>query len=378
MQKKSSRGRITQEELGNCIDKVNESEDGSDRKQFGEISRNKIVDSIWKTLIKVDDTVPKVSKLRKDKNAMSDLIDAMRLIDIRAPSTDCLSPIGTNHIEKGLKREIESEFCSSNSREAIVFGGDPIVIEAGLAYGGDIELDRSAEIVRFANRVPLIYQQSGCAITNVIKEIDWRNYGLEQSRGKGIPRGPLILMIHIASTNVPFTSESKDAIARIPIIEIEIEKAIRDIARNLKTYLKKRDAFNKQLLKNNVMTEIIPKIAEKVASITEKEVPSIELVLSRILGNISITRERSGDIVELTIDNYTGRKVALDITEMISKIPKNISQGVLIDMENEWFLKWSPSIKKNESKTLTYNVEEDAIIELDIGGSEKENITVKI
>jgi DNA topoisomerase-6 subunit B len=96
------------------------------------------------------------------------------------------------------------------------------------------------------------------------------------------------------------------------------------------------------------------------------------------LGNISITRERSGDIVELTIDNYTGRKVALDITEMISKIPKNISQGVLIDMENEWFLKWSPSIKKNESKTLTYNVEEDAIIELDIGGSEKENITVKI
>ena len=378
MQKKSSRGRITQEELGNCIGRVNESGDGSDRNQFGEISSKKIIDSIWENLVKVDDTVPKISKLRKDKNAMSDLIDAMRLVDVRSPSTDCLSPIGTNHIEEGLKRETESEFYSSNSREAIVFGGDPIVIEAGLAYGGSIELDKSAEIVRFANRVPLIYQQSGCAITNVIKEIDWRNYGLEQSRGKGIPRGPLILMIHIASTNVPFTSESKDAIARIPIIEMEIERAIRDIARNLKTYLKKRDAFNKQLLKNNVMTEIIPKIAEKVASITEKETPSIELVLSRILGNISVTRERSGDIVELTINNYTGGKVALEITEMISKIPKNASQGIIIDMENEWFLKWSPNIKKNESKILTYNVEEDAVIELDIMGAEKENITVKI
>ena len=85
---------------------------------------------------------------------------------------------------------------------------------------------------RFANRVPLMYQQGACAITSVIAGMNWKNYSVAQS---GLPTGPLLILVHVASTSVPFTSESKDAIASIPEIEREIVLCLQDLARDLKT-----------------------------------------------------------------------------------------------------------------------------------------------
>ena len=252
------------------------------------------------------------------------------------------------------------------------------MIEAGLGYGGNLEKESSIELVRFANRVPLVYQQGGCAITEVVRNIDWRNYGLDQSKGKGMPRGPMSLVVHIASTNVPFTSESKDAIARIPVMEVEIEKAIRDVSRKLKKYLQKRDAFQKQKLKQDALSQLLPKIAERVAKITEREMPPVDLVLAKIIGNVTISRGRKDDKMELTINNYTGGNLELEITEITSRMPTEVSEGSVVDIGEEWFIKWSPEIKKNESKKLTYNVEEGAKFDIDIKGIEKEKMVLDI
>ncbi|TKX83136.1 DNA topoisomerase VI subunit B, partial [Halorubrum sp. SS5] len=111
------------------------------------------------------------------------------------------------------------------TRDADVHGGDPFIVEAGIAYGGSIPSEGSVDLLRFANRVPLVYQRGACATTDVIKGIGWRNYGLDQPGGSGMPNGPAVISIHVASTNVPFTSESKDALANVPEIEDEIELA---------------------------------------------------------------------------------------------------------------------------------------------------------
>ena len=378
LQRKTSRGRITKDGLEQCILEMNDKNEGRAVASIGEVSREKMVNGIWNELKIIDDAIPGMSVLKKNKNAMADLVIAMQLTDVRAPPTNCLSPIGVDNIESGLRKEVDAEFFSSNSREAIAYGGDPIVIEAGLAYGGNLEKENSIELVRFANRVPLVYQQGGCAITEVVRDIDWRNYGLDQSKGKGMPRGPMSLVVHVASTNVPFTSESKDAIAKIPAIEIEIEKAIRDVSRKLKKYLQKRDAFQKQKLKQDALAYILPRIAEKVAKITEREVPPIELVLARVIGNVAISRARKDGKVELVINNYTGEKLELEITEILSRVPTEISEGSVVNMGEEWFIKWSPSIKKNESKKLSYIVEDGAEIDIDIKGIEKEKMVLEI
>ena len=130
-----------------------------------------------------------------------------------------------------LKKELNPEFISAVTRSPTVYRGWPFQIEAGLAYGGDIE---EAKIMRFANRVPLLYQSGDCAITKAISSIDWKRYGLQ---GDKLPEGPIHIFVHIASVWVPFTSESKEAVASYPIILKEVKLALQEVTRKLALYL---------------------------------------------------------------------------------------------------------------------------------------------
>ncbi|AFD00396.1 DNA topoisomerase VI, B subunit [Methanocella conradii HZ254] len=176
-------------------------------------------------------------ELAKDIEAVKRLLAAFQKIKIMAPPKDCLSPITDDLLKKGITQNHRVDFISTVSRPVSVYRGNPFLVEAAIAYGGDIDSEGRAEIYRFANRVPLMYQQGACAITHAIERINWKNYGLEQPKGAKAPIGPLMIMVHVASTNVPFTSESKDAIADIPEIEDEIELAVREAARDLGRYL---------------------------------------------------------------------------------------------------------------------------------------------
>src|SRR5665647_3447075 len=151
-------------------------------------------------------------------------------VKITAPSTECLSPITEELIRKGLEKEYDVDFIATTTRDASVHTGNPFIVEAGIAYGGSLSKEERIDILRFANRVPLLYQQGGCASTHAVEKINWRNYELLQPGGSGIPQGPIVVLTHVASTNVPFTSESKEAIADIPEIVDEIELAVRDVA----------------------------------------------------------------------------------------------------------------------------------------------------
>ncbi|HEX2972955.1 MAG TPA: DNA topoisomerase VI subunit B, partial [Tepidisphaeraceae bacterium] len=137
---------------------------------------------------------------------------AIQNTKIMAPPTDCLVPIGAQQILKGLLKEIKAEFYTAETREPAVYRGNPFQIEVGLAFGGQLPAEDTARIIRFANRVPLLYQPSACCITKSVVDTKWRNYGVSQPRS-GMPEGPLVILVHMASVWVPFTSESKEAIA---------------------------------------------------------------------------------------------------------------------------------------------------------------------
>ena len=241
------------------------------------------------------------------------LLAAIGEVKIMAPPTDCLSPIGSQLIKKGLRNvldEVRPEFYAPPvTRDPKVHSGNPFLVEVGIVYGGGLPKDQTVQILRFANRVPLLYQQGACVITKAIENTDWRRYGLEQRGGSGIPFGPAIIMVHVASTKVPFTSEAKEAIANLPEVQAEIELALKICGRSLKTHLNKRETKSKTRVKFEIVQEILPLIAQKSAKIVGKPVPKLSGSITKIMNVVwvddTVTFEKGRHKVRVSIYNYT-------------------------------------------------------------------------
>ncbi len=165
--------------------------------------------------------------------------------------------------------------------------------------------------MRFANRVPLLFQQGADVITKAVGEVDWRRYGLEQRGGKGVPFGPAIILVHVASTKVPFTSEGKEAVAAFPEIEEEIVAALKGSAKSLRSHLNKQAKKEKTHEKFDIVQKILPDLAAKVAEELGKPVPDISRTVSKIMNVIWFEPESSSDKktgvrhLKFSIYNYT-------------------------------------------------------------------------
>ena len=232
----------------------------------------------------------------------SALYDAINETKISSPSTSCIAPIGEALILSGLKKELEADFYVAATRPASVYRGNPFQIEVGIAYGkpGGVGLeledatgrikkkkadpktaheelvgnaDEPIRVLRFANRVPLLYQQSACAVTKAVIQTNWRSYGLQQPRG-GLPIGPMAVLVHIASVWVPFTSESKEAIASYDEILKEIKLALQIAGRKLGTHIRKGKRLKREYDKRNYIEQYIPHIGialQEILDLTDPE-----------------------------------------------------------------------------------------------------------
>jgi len=206
---------------------------------------------------------------------------------IMAPATDCIGPIGAEQLQEGLRAVVKADFYTACSRSPAVYRGNPFLIEAALAYGtknsgnGAPEKEPLMRLIRIANRVPLLYQQSACAIYKSVLDINWRNYALSQSRG-AFPTGPVILMVHIASVWVPFTSESKEAIAHYPEIIKEIQLAVQDCGRKLGIYLRKKKRSQQELDKRRYIETYLPYIGEALQDILALRARQVDTVVNKL------------------------------------------------------------------------------------------------
>ena len=240
------------------------------------------------------------------------MIDAFKTTSIRTPTSGVLVPIGPKLIKLGLKQVLDEYrpdfYTLPISRSPSVFSGTPFLVEVGMVYGGNLPKDQPVQILRFANRVPLLYQAGGCAITKAIQGINWRQYGLEQRGGKGTPNGPAIILVHVASTNIPFTSEAKEAVADISEIKKEIKLALRNNAKTLSRHLKKQKKREKVTEKFDLVQKILPAIAEKASSVVGQPVPNLDKVVAAIMDVVWIEEEiefSNGLIeIEIKIINY--------------------------------------------------------------------------
>ncbi len=229
--------------------------------------------------------LPNTKPSHMAREMIEKLLEGIKKTKIIAPPTDCISPIGEELMEKGLRKEINAEFYCTVSRSPDVYRGNPFVIEVSLAYGGEQGKEEPMRLLRFANRVPLLYQQGACAVTEAVEEVNWKQYGLEQGRNS-LPVGPCTLAVHMASVWVPFTSESKEAIAQYPEIIKEVKLAVQEAGRRLALYIHKKQRVLYESAKRGYIEKYIPHVSEalkELLHLKDDEKRKVEAYLKEIL-----------------------------------------------------------------------------------------------
>ncbi len=321
------------------------------------------------------DPAVKVASLGLD--SLNPLLDAMQTTKIPAPSaSQCLSPITDGLIVKGMEKEFELDFIKARTRPGNVYGGHSFIVEAAIGYGGKLPPEGSAILLRFANRVPLLYQQGACAITNAVQNVNWKAYGVSQS---GQPTGPILILVHVAATSVPFTSESKDAIAAIPEIEREITLALQELGRDLKMFLSRRDRNKLQDDRARAICSVIPLIAAKVGEIVELPVPDTSLIEGRIMRRVVLKKSSAGGKVMIHIDNYTTKPQGISLYDISGDAAgdANIPPAFVSEMDGEYTKIWKFALASGETFEVTYTGLGGGMIEMQ-GVSENLKVVVDL
>jgi DNA topoisomerase-6 subunit B len=302
------------------------------------------------------------------------LFNAIQETKIKAPATDCISPIGEDLLLKGLHQVVPGEFYAAATRPPAVYRGNPFLIEVGLVYGGEstaqkITLDllnqllnetdartlrqfliytfdgvgadgadriikesgfgtrqspsklkkadreklhhamknvnlsegQSMQVLRYANRVPLQFKLRDCAITQAVMSTNWKSYGLSQSRNS-LPNGPVTVMVHMASVWVPFTSESKEAVASYPEIEKELRLALQDVGRKLGKFIKRRQKVKQESERRSIFLRYLKEVSTAVGAIngadTDELYAKLLKVAQRKTSEADVKLDRRGRVLD--------------------------------------------------------------------------------
>jgi DNA topoisomerase-6 subunit B len=278
----------------------------------------------------------------------------MQAVVVPAPPTSqCLSPIGEELIRRGLDKEFQMDFVAARTRPSSVFSGHPFMVEAAIGYGGKLPVEGNAILLRFANRVPLMYQQGACAITQCVANVNWKSYNITQ---QGLPVGPVLILVHVASTNVPFTSESKDAIASISEIEKEIVLVLQELGRELKNFVSRRDRNKLAEDRARAVCAIIPEIASKVSEIVEKPVVDTTPIEGKLMRKMIAKKSSRGGKVTIELANYSGYEGEISVYDIsadpaVDAVPK---ADFVSEIDGQFTKVWKVTVPPKEVWRAVY------------------------
>ena len=184
------------------------------------------------------------------------LSDALQTYEgFRAPDPTCLAPLGAEPLEKGIDRFFEPDFKAVVQRTASAYSGFPFIIEMGIAYGGNIQ-SRGTKVYRFANRIPLLYDEGSDVVLKVVNDTDWGRYKVKNDSA------PMVIVSHICSTRVPYKTVGKENVADRPEIERELRLALQFLSRKLSGYMSKKGQAEMAKKRANLYSKYLPLVAQ--------------------------------------------------------------------------------------------------------------------
>jgi DNA topoisomerase-6 subunit B len=199
-----------------------------------------------------------------------------RFEEFRPPSASCLSPLGKDLLKAGILKELKPEFTVVCQRKPSTYAGHPFIVETAIAYGGEIPKGNDFILYRFANRIPLLYDEASDVSFRVIKDMNWKRYKVSQEM-------PIAVLIHVCSTKIPYKTVGKEFIADRPEVKKEILNGIREAARRIKRFLSKREHVEREKKRLSVFSKYLPKIARFSTDLAGREKqPDIEKLLESV------------------------------------------------------------------------------------------------
>jgi DNA topoisomerase-6 subunit B len=202
------------------------------------------------------------------KLSHEEIVRLMRMLkkfrEFLPPNASCLSPLGEKLLRAGILKELKPEFVAVHQRKPSTYAGHPFIIEVGIAYGGEIPKKGSFLIYRFANRIPLLYDEASDVSVKVITSMNWRRY-------KVTPDMPIAILVHICSTKVPYKTVGKEFIADRPEVRREVANGLRRVARRLQRFLTRREHVDRERKRLGVFSKYLPKIAQFSTQLAGKE-----------------------------------------------------------------------------------------------------------
>ncbi|MFN3803614.1 MAG: DNA topoisomerase VI subunit B [Pyrobaculum sp.] len=205
------------------------------------------------------------------------LVEKMKQYDEwKRPRSEWLSPVGAELLEIGVRAILGAEAVFAVTRKPESYGGHPFVVEAAVAWGGQIPpLDRPL-LLRYANKIPLLYDEGADVSRKVVDEFNWQNYRIK------LP-APLAVIIHICSTKIPYASAGKEAVAEVPEIEKEIRLAIRDAAKKLRLYLARKEREMELLNRYISLARYVDEISSNLSIIVNVDKEKLSANLHRLI-----------------------------------------------------------------------------------------------
>ena len=199
-----------------------------------------------------------------------------RFREFLPPDASCLSPLGEDLLKAGILKELKPEFVVVHQRKPATYAGHPFIVEVGIAYGGEIPKKGVFLVYRFANRIPLLYDEANDVSLRVIGAMNWRRYRV-------LPDMPLVIVVHICSTKVPYKTVGKEFIADRPEIRREIANGLREVARQIQHFMSRREHVDRERKRLSVFSKYLPKIAQFSAKLAGREkLPDVEKLLASV------------------------------------------------------------------------------------------------
>ncbi len=300
-------------------------------------------------------------KIRKPKTLTNEetvhFVNALHQFDeFLSPDASCLSPLGEEIMQAGIMKELQPEFIAMSIRPPSAYSGFPFIIEVGLAYGGKT-IPSGIRLLRFANRIPLLYDEANDVAFKVVnEEIDWRRYKIPQD-------SPLTLITHICSTKVPYKTVGKEYLADRPEIERELKNAVRDVLRKLSVYLSRKGSMEFVKKKMSIYGKYLPLIAKFSSELSkEKKLPDYKKLLTREQQEEAEQTEREAEEERVALEKEVAqmseranaavieeRKEVEDDSKESSAIPREMNVSKEIGKERN---------TKQEGKVEQHSLEE--------------------
>ena len=236
--------------------------------EFTRVSLNKVKE--LKELVPEVNLDMKPSKLTWDD--AEKLVLGFRKVKWIAPATDSVIPIGKEQIEKSLRNILNPEVVYVTSRPPKIYrGGIPFIVEVGIAYGGDINKEgKGGVVMRFANRAPLLFDTGGCAITQTVKNVEWKRYEIRR-----FDEDPIAILVNLASVHVPYTSAGKQSISGEDDVVEEIRNSLMEAGRHVQKHLSGRRREKEKSTKKKAIMRYVGQISGDLADLagnkSEKE-----------------------------------------------------------------------------------------------------------